>query len=64
MPSDVENMILEQLREVKAMVRDIQAQQHENALKVSRIEARIAIFAGIVSLVVAGAVQAASVILF
>ena len=64
MSSDIEQLILKRLDSFEIMLRDIQNQQHENALKIRTIETRLASYAGIAGLLAAGAIQIVEHIFF
>jgi len=64
MSSDIEQLILKRLDSFEIMLRDIQNQQHENALKIRTIETRLASYAGVAGLLAAGAIQIVDHIFF
>ena len=64
MPSDLEQLILDRLDSMDRRLERVLEQQHENALKIRTIESRMATYAGIIALIAAGAVQAASHLFF
>ena len=57
MTSDLENLILKRMDIFEVLLREIQQQQHENALKIRTIETRLATYAGVAGLLAAGLFQ-------